>query len=195
MFTRRDSFISFPILSAVLLRKLILIKDDEIVNKNWEKMGKEIKESLRVNMLKSLIMEKDKSVKMKICDVITQVAHNTYEDKDKWDDLLNYISNTLITPLTDSNILEAETALFMIKSIFAYVHLEILKGIHVLIPVFRTFFKTNLLSLKTKTVETICEIVCIVDKKHTKMLKEFVHNMLDTTYQCLQDPKEETNVN
>jgi hypothetical protein len=157
-------------------------------------MNEEYRQTLKNNMLKSLINEKDKSVKMKICDVITQVAHNVYETKEKWDDLLNYISNTLVTPLTETNIDEAESALFLIKSIFAYTHLEILKGINILIPVFRNYFKTSIMSLKTRTVETICEIICIVDKKNTKLLKEFVFNILDTTYQCLQNPKEEQNV-
>jgi len=183
-------------LSAVLLRKLIKINDHEVVNANYEQMSKEYRDNLKNNMLKALVNEKDKSVKMKICDVIVMVAQNTYEckEKEKWDELLNYISNTLITPLNETNIIEAESALNLIKGIFSHTHLEILKGISVLIPVFRNFFKTNLLSLKTRTVETICEIMCIVDKSHTKMLKEFVNSILETTFQCLQNGKEEVNV-
>lgn len=182
-------------LAAVLLRKLILISEGEITNKNWVELNDDYKETLKVSMLKALVTEKDRSMKMKIGDVVVQVASNVYEHKQKWEDLLTYISNTLITPLNENNMIEAETALFLIKNIFAYTHLDILKGIGVLIPVFRTYFKTNNLSLRTRTVETICEIICIVDKKHTKLLKEFVFNILDTTYQCLQNPKEENNVN
>ncbi len=182
-------------LAAVLLRKLILIKEeDEVVNKNWENMTPEYRQSLKNNMLKALFVEKEKSIKMKICDVITQVAHNVYELKGEWNELLAYISNTLTATLNDNNVIEAETALFLIKNIFAYNHQEFLKGINVLIPVFRNYFKTNNFSLKTRTIETISEIICIVDKKNTKILKEFVFNMLDTTYQCLKNTKEEENV-
>lgn len=177
-----------------MLRKLILIKETEIINKNWQGMNSDYRNELKINMLKALIAEKEKTVKMKICDIITQVAHNVYESKEKWDELLHYLSHTLLTPLNEDNILEAESALFLIKSIFAYTHLEILMGINSLIPVFQSFFKTNIMSLRTRAVETICEIICIVDKKHTKLLKDFVFNVLDTTYQCLQNPKEEQNV-
>jgi len=158
-------------------------------------MNQEYRLTFKVNMLKAFIAEKDKSVKMKICDVVTQVAHNVYESRETWDELLAYISNTLTTTLTETNLIEVESALFLIKSIFAYTHTDILKGIHVLIPVFRTYFTTDILSLKTKTIETICEISSIADKKHTKLLKEFVFSILDTTYKCLQNPKEEQNVN
>ena len=157
-------------------------------------MNAEYRHSLRNNMLKALVSEKDKSVKLKICDVITQVAHNIYETKEKWEELLTYISTTLTTPLTQENVVEAESALFIIKNIFAYDHIEILKGVNVLINVFSSYFKTNNLDLKTRTVETVAEILCIVDKKNTKLLKDFIFSMLETTYACLQNPKEETNV-
>jgi hypothetical protein len=79
------------ITAAVLTRKLLEIKDDELINIHWAKMDSETKTHIKNILINCFVNEKDPSLRQKICDVIIQTANNVFESDEKWDDLLQIL--------------------------------------------------------------------------------------------------------
>jgi hypothetical protein len=69
-----------------------------------------------------------------------------------------------------------------------------MKNINVLLASFKNYFKTNNMNLRAKTALTISEMISICDKKETKLFREFIIMILETTMKCIGDVKEESNV-
>jgi hypothetical protein len=172
--------------AAVVMRKLLQVKDTEIVNPVWKSMETNIKEQIKVNTLKALTLIEDKSLKLKVSQAATVICENVYEAEEEWQDILQYIVNSLKLELIEANILNIEMGLFLLSSIFGYVYDELSKGIDLYVEVFKNYFTSNILSLKTRTVQAITEILCIVRKKDSKKFKDFIISILETTYKCFE---------
>lgn len=144
---------------------------------------------------KSLVLINERSLRFKICDTVGTICENVYEsEEEQWNDLINYIYKSLGSELTDENVLEIESALYLLSHIFGYVYDELSKNIDGYVEAFKKYFKSNNLSLKTKTVVAITEILSIVRKKESKKFRDFTFSILETTLQCLDNPKEENNL-
>lgn len=154
-----------------------------------------MKTSLKSDLLSVMITEKEKYVKVKICDAVSKLAENIYENEETWNELLNHIYTVLNSPFNENELLNIEAALQLLTAMFGYVCDEVMKGIQVLLANFKNYFKTNNNSLKAKTVQTLAEIISICDKKDIKHFRDFAFFMLETTLNCIDDIKEETNVN
>lgn len=177
-----------------MLRKLLQIKENEIVNPVWKAIDVNTKEQIKMNILKALDQTQDKSLKYKMCDAAIQVSENIYESEEQWTDLLNYIYNSLNSPLSDENVVQIETGLYLLSSIFGYANDELSKGTDMYIAAFKSYFTSSSISLKTRTVQAITEILCVVRKKDVKKFKDFVLNILQTILECMENPREESNV-
>ena len=177
-------------MAAVLLRKLL-----DLEGNVWkEKLNEQMKETLKTDLLSVMISEKEKYVKFKICDAVCKLAENIYENEQTWTELLNYIYTVLNSPYNEAYLLNFEVALTLLTSMFGYVCDEVMKGISVLLNTFKNLFKTNNMNLKTKTVQTLSEIISICDRKDVKHFRDFIFYILETTMNCIDDIKEENNV-
>ena len=176
-------------LSAVLLRKLT-----ELHNNNWKILPENIKSNIKNELLSVLINEKEKYVKFKICDAIAKIAENIYENEETWNELLEYIFSVLAKNYEECDMIQIESALQLLTSMFGYICEDVMKGINVLSTTFKNYFKTNNMSLRTKTAETISEMISICDKKEIKLFREFIILILETTMKCIDDVKDEANV-
>lgn len=183
------------IYAAVVTRKLLEIKESEISSTAWKDCDDSIKEQVKHNVLRALISVNDRSLKYKICDTVITICENVYENEETWQDLLNYIFGALNAQLSEENILYIESGLYLLSSIFGYVYDELSKAVSLYVTSFQNFFRSNSLPLKTRTVQAIAEIMSIVHKRDVKKFKDFVLNILQTTMECVQNPKEENNVN
>ena len=105
---------------AVFLRKLLKAKDSETVNQHWKNGTNEMKESIKSNVLNALVNCKDKSLKKKIADVISALCESIYNNKEKWDNVYNYVATFFQTELKDENLLNIETAVYLLSKIFRY---------------------------------------------------------------------------
>jgi hypothetical protein len=181
-------------MAAVLIRKILEIKDYQLVNPEWTKMSAEQKIHIKSLLLEILLNEKDNKIKNKVIDVINQVSENVFENDEKWDELINLILNLLSLELNNENLLNIESGLSMLSGIFNFVYDDMISKLDGLIVLFRNFFKTNSISLKVRTVKTIAEMISYCDKKETKLLSEFVFNVLVVTLNCFETAEEESNV-
>ena len=181
--------------AAVVIRRLLQAKETEIVNAVWKELDAKTKENVKGNVLKALIDINEKSLKYKICDTLTTICENVYQDEETWVELLNYIYTALNASLSEENNLSIETGLYLLSNIFGFVYDELSKAVPLYIQAFQNYFRSQSLSLKTRTVQAISEIMCIVHKRDVKKFRDFVISILQTTLACFEDPKEENNVN
>ena len=84
--------------------------------------------------------------------------------------------------------------IFLLSQIFGYIYSDIENKLDDFISYFKTFFGTNSYDLKTRTSQVIGEILTVVNKKESKKFKEFIPLVLEHTYKCLIDVKQENNV-
>jgi hypothetical protein len=164
------------------------------MNPHWEKMSPEQKGQIKGLLLEVLVCEKDNALRSKIVDAVNQIAENVFENEEKWDELILLTLNLLSVELNDENVNTIECGLNLLAGSFSFVYDEYLPKLEGLVTLFRNFYKTTSLSLKTRTTRTISEMIAYCDKKETKMLTEFVFSIMETTLQCLNAPKSENNV-
>ena len=169
-----------------MLRKLLEIKEDEIVNPVWKAADGAIKDAVKKNTLAALINANDKSFKLKLSDVVIAICENTYENEEEWLSLLEYIVAGFGSELNPQNLLHIESSVYILSKIFGMVYEEMTKGIDVYVKAFTNYFTSDNLSLKTKTVQAIGEILCIVRKKDSKKFKDFMFYILETTLKCFE---------
>jgi hypothetical protein len=182
-------------LASVLLRKTLDIKEEHDVNPIWEKLEANIKESIKQNILQAIINEPSKAQKIKYCDTMATVAENVFESNEGWPDFFNFIYQGISLPCDlPENIPNIETVLFLLSQIFGYIYEELIPKLDSFISTFELFFKTDNFDLKTRTSQVIGEILTIVNKKESKKFKLFIPSVLEHTYKCLLDIKQENNV-
>jgi hypothetical protein len=122
------------------------------------------------------------------------LAENIYENEQTWNELLNYIYTILNNPYNEADELNIEVALQLLTAMFGYVCDEVMKGIPALLGSFKGYFKTSNLDLRSKTIQTLSEIISICDKKDVKIFKDFTFYILETTMLCVDNIKNENNV-
>ena len=157
-------------------------------------MSDDVKTSIKNELLLVLIQEKDKYVKFKICDAIAKISENIYENDETWNELLQFLFSVFSANYEDKDAIQIESALQLLTSMFGYVIEDVMKNINVLLASFKNYFKTNNMNLRAKTALTISEMISICDKKETKLFREFIIMILETTMKCIGDVKEESNV-
>jgi importin-5 len=135
----------------------------------------------------------DKGYKLKLADVVIAICENTYENEEEWVSLLEYIVAGFNSELNQNNLLLIETSVYILSKIFGFVYEELTKGIDLYVKAFNTYFTSDNLSLKTKTVQAIGEILCIVRKKDSKKFKDFMLAILETTLRCFEKGLTEEN--
>jgi len=184
------------IISSVLISNILRIKDEELSNAHWENLSKEDRETIRKMCIEILIKEKDKKFKMKLCKLIHIIFDNSYETSEPFDGVLDYIYKNLALDITQENIENIETAMELLSTNFTYLDCEFMKIIDDFLGNFRNFLNTNLLSLKTKTVKTISEIINYCDSDKIEIFKDFMMSILETTLRALENSdKNEEEVN
>jgi hypothetical protein len=172
--------------SSVLLRKLLEVKENELVNPVWNSMDPGVRNAVRDCSLGALQKINDRSLKLKLSDLIATVCENTYEKEEEWKELLQFIFNGLNADLSAENIPSIECAVYILSKIFGFVYDELTKGIELYITAFTKYFTSDNLSLRTKTVQAITEILCVVRKKDSRKFKDLIFYVLETTLKTLE---------
>lgn len=174
------------IYAAIILRKIYTVKDDQISNNDWSKLSQNAKTETKQNLLQSLTQNKDPKLKKKICDAICNIYVCISENEEKWEELLRYIISGLNLELNEANLSQIEVSLYLLAGVYFTAYDEMNEGIPTYIKCFQMYFKSNSLSLKSKTVKCINELLCSsMSKKETKKFREFMISILETTLHCL----------
>jgi len=180
--------------ACVALRKLVEVKASEIGNPKWEKIDLQLKETIKLNLLTALVNNTQNSLNSKICDTICTVASNIYELEEKWDDLIKYLVNNFSADYNVNTAEHVENSLNILSQIYLMNYDEFHKSSNLFIECFKKYFATDNLSLRTKTISCISEMISSTEKKHLKVYRQFSMNILETILKCADNPKEENNV-
>ena len=180
--------------ACVAMRKLLEVKDHEIGNPKWEKIDAQLKETIKLNLLTALVNNAENSLNSKICDTICTVASNVFELEEKWDDLTKYVISNFSNNLDLNNTKPVENSLNILSQIYLMDYEELSKNNTVFINCFKNFFATNNISLRTKTLVCMSEIISSTEKKHLRVYRPFSMSILETILKCADNPKEEANV-
>lgn len=71
---------------------------------------------------------------------------------------------------------------------------EFSKSTNIFIECFKKFFASDNVSLRTKTICCISEMISSTEKNHLKVFRPFSMSILETILKCADNPKEENNV-
>ena len=173
--------------SAVIARKLIQVPENESYNESWKSAPDNIKEQIKSNLMNALIYCKDKSLKKKIGNIVSNLYESVSYNKEKWDTVLKYIADGFKLPLNQENVINIESAVYLLSKIFPYATDELTPGIDTFIQSFKNYFKEGTLEIQTYSVEAICEILGgHLSKQNTKKFKDLIFNILQTVLKCLE---------
>lgn len=181
--------------ACIALRKLVEVKNHEIGNPKWEKVEANLKETIKSNLLIALANNTENSLNSKICDTICSVASSVFELEEKWDDLINYVVSNFTAPFNAQNTKSIENSLNILSHVYLMAYEQLSKANNIYIECFKNYFASDNISLKTKTLVCISEVIGSSEKKHLKVYRQFSMPILETILKCAENPKEENNVN
>ena len=179
---------------ALILRKIFFTSEKEISNEAVKNFSDQNKSEIKKNLLLSIQNTQNKSLQKKIADASIKVYEGLIENEEKWDEFLKYIISLFNLELTEANYGNIELGLYLLSNIYSFAYDELNEGIKLFLEKFKTYFSCNSLSLKSKTVECVNELLCSASsKKEVKLFKDYIFNMLETTKLCL-DQKDQDNL-
>lgn len=183
------------LVAAVLLRKLLEIKDTEMVNPIWKSMTTEEKEQLKSMAIQSFNKaNKSKNQRNKECEVLNQMAENVYESSETWEELTKLIHFGLSLEVLPENVDQIEFSLNLLCGISGYIYDDIAQDLVNFLVLMKKFITGQSMDVRVKTIKLLAELVSYSDKKEKNLYKEFIFNILETTLECLKNAKEENNV-
>ena len=172
---------------AIILRKIFLTNEKEISNEAVKNFSVENKNEIKKNSLSALQNITNKSLRKQIADACIKIFEGLIENEEKWQELLEYIVSLFKLNLDDSNVANIELGLYLLSNIYSFAYDELKEGTKLFLQNFSVYFKSEILSLKTRTVQCITELLCSSSsKKETKQFKDFIFYILETTLQCFQ---------
>ena len=104
--------------AAIIIRKLFIIKDDEVDSDIWKQFKPEAKTAIKANLLSSLTSAKTKQIKKKICDALVNVFTALSENDEKWEELLRFIVAGFNLELNEANLPNIELCLTLLASVY-----------------------------------------------------------------------------
>ena len=184
--------LSVQLYCAIIIRKIFLVNDDS-KNNIIKSFNLDNKNVLKNNLFNALVNNvQDKNLNKKIANAIVNVFTCLLENDEKWDELLKYIIGNFNLELSENNLNIFELSLYLLSNVYGVANDQLKEGIPVFLNCFSIYFKSNILSLKAKTVECINELLCSTSsKKESKKFREFIYYILETTLQCLKEHSSE----
>lgn len=188
------------------MRKLLEISDSAEANRNWKSITKQHRDEIKKISMSMLLNETDKKLKSQYSNIVSQVFENvclindeeidkdSVENLEDFPEVIQFITKFLGYEINEANLLNIEAALQLLAANFSDLIDDFQENKKEFLVCFKNFFKTNSLSLKTKTSRTIAEIISYCDKDEFKEYNEFILSILETTLRCFENNNEESNV-
>lgn len=178
------------LISIILLSNILRIKDHELSNENWEKLGNDQREKIRKISFEFLKMEKDRKLRNKFCNLIQIVYENSYEINEDFPEVIEYITNIFsIEEIKNQEELDlVEISLELLSANFSILEHHFVPNIQFHLASINKFLGMNFLSLKTKCVRALSEIIAYCD--NVEIFEPFVFKILETTLNALEGSKD-----
>ena len=172
---------------AIIIRKVFLKDGNEDKDALIKSLSSQDKNTLKNNLLNALNIITNKKVRKQVGDASATFLSSLMQNDDNWDNLLNYAVSLLSNEINEGNIDNVEFGLHLMTNIYSLATEDLKIGIKVFLSTFPIYFKSNSLSLKSKTVQCLTEVLCgTLSKKEAKQFKDLIFNVLETTLICLQ---------
>ena len=172
---------------AIIIRKVFLPNENSDSSEFYLKISSENKNQIKANLLNSLQSLNNSSIRKKVADAAISFYECIAENNEKWEELLKFIISLFNLELNETNFSNIELGLYLLSNVYSISYDELKEGIQIFLKNFQIYFKCNSLSLKAKTVQCICELLCsTLTKKETKQFKDYIFYILQTTLQSLQ---------
>ena len=173
---------------AIIIRKIFLPNDKANPDKVFKAITSNDNIILKNNLLNALNSITVKHVRKQIADAACTFFATLIENKDTWDDLLKYSMNLLSNDFSEQNIPNIEFGLHLVTNLYSVASDYLDKNMKIFLTLFPAYFKSNSLTLKSKTVQCLTEILCgVVSKKEAKQFKDLIFNVLETTLKCFNE--------
>lgn len=180
-------------LCCLLLNKYLSAKHSTNSESNWALLANQ-KEEFKGDILKAYINENDAFIKKKIVDLIIHVAECTYEADETWADLTKLVVEGIKVEIKPENLVLLEAQVYLISQVYVILSEELNNYLLTFLSVFQSYYKTEYISLRTRTSEAIVGMMYVLDKKDKKKLKPFIYDIYKVTLDSFQNPKEEENL-
>ena len=178
--------LSVQIYCAIIIRKIFMVSDDK-VSDIVKFFSNETKQILKNNLLNALNTCNNKGLLKKISDSMINYFNCLCENDENWNELLTFVLEIFNLPLNENNIEKIEIGLYFLSNIYRIAYDDLKDKIDLYIKCFKIYFDSNSLSLKSKTVQCINELLSsCFSKKESKKFKDFIYNILETTLNCLK---------
>ena len=145
---------------AIIIRKIFLTSEKEISNDAVKNFSESNKNEIKKNILSALQNCTNKSLRKQIADACIKIYEGLIENEEKWQELLQYIVNFFKLNLDETNAPQVELGLYLLSNIYSFAYDELKEGTEIFLKNFSIYFKSNILSLKTRTVQCITELLC-----------------------------------
>lgn len=185
--------------SAVLIRKILEIKDDQIYSPHWKALDENSKGIMKKLSLEALIKEEDRSLIGKINECVIQIAMNAFNEASSdvigevWPDVINYSVHLISTlEVNQSNYIKIESGLRLFEGIFGFIYEILLKTVKLqqILERMTVFMKCDNLQIASKSVKTISEMSFYASKKEIKAYKDIIFPILEVTLKCFSSNNE-----
>lgn len=180
-------------LCCLLLNKYLSAKHSSQSESNWALLTNQ-KDEFKSDILKAYINENDAFIKKKIVDLIVHIAECTYEADETWADLSKLVIEGIKIEVKPENLVLLEAQVYLISQVYVILNEELTDYLGTFLSVFQTYYKTEYISLRTRTSEALVSMMFVLDKKEKKKLKPFIFDIYKVTYDSFQNPKEEENL-
>lgn len=198
-------------MSAVLIRKILEIKDEDVNNPHWKALSNEDQAKVMSLTLDSLVKEKDALLKPKITECVIQIASNAFnvalddQTVQVWPDVIKYAIQTVSVDVTqiDSGspevLLEIENGLRLFEGIYGFIYESLNNQVDSkkmnpelvnLINNIASIMKSKQLKIACRAVKSVSEMSFYANKKELKQFKDFILPMMTVTLNCFNQNKE-----
>lgn len=129
-------------------------------------------------------------MRSKYCNLIQIIYDNSFETNELFGEVLTYIKEVFSLEEINAQVqLDAtECALELLIANFSYFEADFMKEIKTLLAKFEKFLSTNIISLKTKSVRALAEIISYSDDPD--IFEPLIYKILETTLQTFDSANE-----
>ena len=153
---------------------------------NWKNIDNQLKENIKINILKLLDTETDSGQNSKICDFITVIMEKVLDSEEEWPQFLSLVLSLYnFDPNDNSKIIQIRSLLKLLIGGTGYMYENISNNYGKIIPYLEKLLDSGIdMKIKALAGEFICELLSFCDDKEIELFKELIKKLIDNIYKC-----------
>ena len=153
---------------------------------SWKNIDNQLKENIKMNILKLLDSETDPGQNSKICDFITVIMEKVLDSEEEWPQLFSLVLSLYnFDPNDNSKIIQIRSLLKLLIGGTGYMYDNISKDYAKIIPYLEKLLDSGIdMKIKALAGEFISELLSFCDDKEIELFKELIKKLIDNIYKC-----------